>query len=345
VLRQSPPSSIKNKKKKKKKKGNDEEKEKSHCDCALLNYNFGINRDCCIQCSHPPTTHFCRFNKDILNPITYHGTIGEGKRAYKKLSNDIFAKTLLRRTKESEKEQLFLPQRLVSIRRDSLSEEEDEIYRNIYSDSTQQMGDLEEEGVVLNNIAHVFDLLTKLRQAVNHPLLLLLSPSYNKNNTKVASHENQSDTTQQQDEVCSSCNVVLDNDPSSGNRKIEHSLSHILYCKTCFEMEFGNEEENEVSTPPHLTNGYEEEEEETITSITHSFSTPPTIPMTSSNELSMTTLTHQQFRNKNKKIIKDLQNGVVASLSGGEKCPHFISTKIWALLEEIHKMRSTDKVF
>lgn len=37
-----------------------------------------------------------------------------------------------------------------------------------------------ESGTILNNYAHIFDLLIRLRQAVNHPYLVVYSASGNK---------------------------------------------------------------------------------------------------------------------------------------------------------------------
>lgn len=65
-----------------------------------------------------------------------------------------------------------LPPRLVAIRRDFFSEEELEVYKSLYQDVTRRYNTYVEEGTILNNYANVFDLLTRMRQASNHPDLV-----------------------------------------------------------------------------------------------------------------------------------------------------------------------------
>jgi DNA repair protein RAD16 len=83
-----------------------------------------------------------------------------------------------------------LPPRVVRFRRVELDDEENDFYEALYGQSkTKFLGYPQidfnslsfldnfvryvDEGTILNNYAHVFDLLLRLRQAVDHPYLVL----------------------------------------------------------------------------------------------------------------------------------------------------------------------------
>lgn len=70
---------------------------------------------------------------------------------------------------------LALPPRSVRLRRDALDDRERDFYEALYTQSQAQFGEYVAAGTVLNNYAHVFDLLVRLRQAVNHPYLVVHS--------------------------------------------------------------------------------------------------------------------------------------------------------------------------
>jgi DNA repair protein RAD16 len=75
-------------------------------------------------------------------------------------------------TKLERADDLGLPPRKVIIRRDLFNEEEEEVYDSLYSDTVRRFNTYVEAGTVLNNYANIFELLTRMRQAVNHPELL-----------------------------------------------------------------------------------------------------------------------------------------------------------------------------
>ena len=52
---------------------------------------------------------------------------------------------------------------------------EHDFYQGIYTQSQAQFGSYVDAGTLLNNYAHVLDLLTRLRQAINHPYLVIYS--------------------------------------------------------------------------------------------------------------------------------------------------------------------------
>ncbi|RLN55028.1 hypothetical protein BBJ28_00009032 [Nothophytophthora sp. Chile5] len=84
---------------------------------------------------------------------------------------------LLRRTKEGRADDISLPPKLVRIRRDWLDERENDFYEAIYTQSQAQFNTYVSSGTLLNNYAHIFDLLIRLRQAVDHPYLVIYSKS------------------------------------------------------------------------------------------------------------------------------------------------------------------------
>jgi DNA repair protein RAD16 len=82
---------------------------------------------------------------------------------------------LLRRTKETRADDIELPPRVVRVRMDHLSKEEDDYYQSLYTQSQTEFGNYVAAGTVLHNYAHIFDILIRLRQAVDHPYLVEFS--------------------------------------------------------------------------------------------------------------------------------------------------------------------------
>ena len=92
-----------------------------------------------------------------------------------KLKNEVLDKCLLRRTKETHAEDMNLPPRVVTIRAVRLHPIEEDFYEALYTQTKSSFDDYVAEGTLLNNYAHIFDLLTKMRQAVDHPYLIVHS--------------------------------------------------------------------------------------------------------------------------------------------------------------------------
>lgn len=101
--------------------------------------------------------------------------VAEGKLAMKKLRDNVITKVLLRRTKIERAADISLPPKIVRVRRDALDAREDDFYQALYTQSHAQFNTYVAAGTLLNNYAHVFDLLIRLRQAVDHPYLILYS--------------------------------------------------------------------------------------------------------------------------------------------------------------------------
>lgn len=115
--------------------------------------------------------HMCWWNNEVLKPIQSNGYIGDGRIAMEKLGL-LLDRVMLRRTKVECADDLGLPPRTVMVRRDIFSEEEEDIYRSLYSDVSRQFATYVEHDTVLNNYANIFELLTKMRQCADHPDLV-----------------------------------------------------------------------------------------------------------------------------------------------------------------------------
>jgi len=70
---------------------------------------------------------------------------------------------------------MVLPPKVVTIEPNFLDARENDFYQGIYTQSQAQFGSYVDAGTLLNNYAHVLDLLTRLRQAINHPYLVIYS--------------------------------------------------------------------------------------------------------------------------------------------------------------------------
>jgi len=92
-----------------------------------------------------------------------------------KLKREVLDLVLLRRTKNSCSTDLFLPPRLVSIRTVRLHPIEEDFYNALYTQGKSTFDDYVSNGTILNNYAHIFDLLMRMRQAVGHPYLVVYS--------------------------------------------------------------------------------------------------------------------------------------------------------------------------
>ncbi|XP_010484700.1 PREDICTED: DNA repair protein RAD16-like isoform X2 [Camelina sativa] len=144
------------------------------CDCRILDY---MAHQSCPSCPHNTVRHFCWWNKYVAKPVTLHGSFGMGKRAMILLKHKVLKDILLRRTKLGRAADLALPPRIISLRRDSLDVKEADYYESLYKDSQAEFNTYIQAGTLMNNYAHIFDLLTRLRQAVDHPYLVVYSNS------------------------------------------------------------------------------------------------------------------------------------------------------------------------
>lgn len=141
------------------------------CDCKSVN-NHCVGFSGCVRCGHSSSSHTHFFNHFFLKPIQDHGNESEGAVAFGRL-HSLLKHIMLRRTKREREDDLGLPPKVVRIRRDKFSEEEIDLYDSIYSDGKRKFDTYVSQGVVLNNYANLFTLITRMRQMADHPDLVL----------------------------------------------------------------------------------------------------------------------------------------------------------------------------
>ena len=141
------------------------------CECKSLDYVFEDNKYC-VCCGHTKMQHYSYFKQMISNPIVKFSFRGAGAEAMRILKADVLDKLLLRRTKEERSADLNLPPIDVLIRKSPLGEAEQDFYTALHAQSRTKFDTFANQGTLLHNYAHIFDLLTRLRQAADHPYLL-----------------------------------------------------------------------------------------------------------------------------------------------------------------------------
>ncbi|XP_061356483.1 ATP-dependent helicase rhp16 isoform X2 [Gastrolobium bilobum] len=186
------------------------------CDCRTLDHSSSKQ---CSNCCHSSVRHFCWWNKYIATPIQSYGYGDCGRRAMILLKDKILKNIVLRRTKIGRAADLALPPRIVSLRRDSLDIKEQDYYESLYNESQAQFNTYVEANTLMNNYAHIFDLLTRLRQAVDHPYLVVYSP------TAALRGGNSASNGGNVEQACGLCHEAVE-DP------VVTSCEHI-FCKAC----------------------------------------------------------------------------------------------------------------
>ncbi|ODQ64471.1 hypothetical protein NADFUDRAFT_26816 [Nadsonia fulvescens var. elongata DSM 6958] len=141
------------------------------CDCKQHDWKF-TNRRTCDFCDHRPMDHVSFFNHSLLKHIQKNGVSDESRQAMTHIRT-LLGHVMLRRTKMERADDLGLPPRIVEIRRDFFNEEEKDLYASIYSDVKRKFSTYVNQGVVLNNYANIFTLITRMRQIADHPDLVI----------------------------------------------------------------------------------------------------------------------------------------------------------------------------
>ncbi|KAH3680805.1 hypothetical protein WICMUC_000156 [Wickerhamomyces mucosus] len=141
------------------------------CPCRSKEWKFSDWRHC-DECGHLPMQHTNFFNHFMLKNIQKHGIAGDGLTSFSNIQS-LLKNIMLRRTKVERADDLGLPPRVEEIRRDFFNEEEKDLYQSLYSDSKRKFNEYVAEGVVLNNYANIFTLITRMRQLADHPDLVL----------------------------------------------------------------------------------------------------------------------------------------------------------------------------
>ena len=145
------------------------------CDCKSLHFRF-IDNKFCQKCGCARTKHYSYFKQVISGPIIKFG-IGDGS-ALNVLKTQVLDAILLRRTKLERQADLNLPPISVEIKKNKLTKEEFDFYESIYKQSILKFDTFAKSGTLLHNYAHIFDLLTRLRQALDHPYLIVYGADY-----------------------------------------------------------------------------------------------------------------------------------------------------------------------
>lgn len=141
------------------------------CECASKEWKFSDNMHC-DSCGHVLMQHTNFFNHFMLKNIQKFGVEGPGLESFNNIQT-LLKNVMLRRTKVERADDLGLPPRVVTVRKDYFSEEEKDLYRSLYTDSQRKYNSFVEKGVVLNNYANIFSLITRMRQLADHPDLVL----------------------------------------------------------------------------------------------------------------------------------------------------------------------------
>ncbi|KAJ2701783.1 DNA repair protein rad16, partial [Coemansia spiralis] len=143
------------------------------CDCSSLHWEFTSSKYC-NQCGCKRLYHFSYWNMHILKPIQDSPIRSvESRVGFKKLDK-LLDNVMLRRTKVERSDDLGLPPRIVVTRRDKFSPEEEDLYVSLFSNYQREFEAYTRHGTVLNNYANLFELITRMRLAANHPDLLQL---------------------------------------------------------------------------------------------------------------------------------------------------------------------------
>lgn len=135
------------------------------------------------------------------------------------LKEKVLKGIVLRRTKKGRAADLALPPKIVTLRRDSFDKNEMEFYEALYTQSVTQFDAYVDAGTLMNNYAHIFDLLTRLRQAVDHPYLVAYS--------KTAGHPEgmKNEGNESMESQCGICHNLAED-------VVVTSCDH-AFCKTC----------------------------------------------------------------------------------------------------------------
>lgn len=118
--------------------------------------------------------------------------------------------------------------RIVNVRMDLLDEREEDFYQALYTQSQARFNTYVQSGTVLNNYAHIFDILIRLRQAVDHPYLVTHSETTtyaSEAAVATAGKKKKGDV----EETCGICH-----EPLEDVQAVKANCSH-YFCQLCIE--------------------------------------------------------------------------------------------------------------
>mmetsp|Transcript_103076 Transcript_103076/g.177906 ORF Transcript_103076/g.177906 Transcript_103076/m.177906 type:complete len:1211 (+) Transcript_103076:60-3692(+) len=193
------------------------------CECERCTF---MRERHCPTCGHNRMFHYSYFKSKISTPIIKYGYVGAGVEAFKRLREEVLQKVLLRRTKEQKKGDLKLPPLKITIRKDKLSTQERDFYESIYRQSQVNFGTYVSKGTVLHNYAHIFDLLTSLRRAVDHPYLIVYG--------NAAARHAVAGGPRQPTKACDTCGLCQDDIEEDDEESCVAKCGHIFH-KECIQ--------------------------------------------------------------------------------------------------------------
>ena len=147
------------------------------CECKSLCWNFGPEQRACRECGHAGPRHYSHFNQTVINPINRYGYVGDGRKGFLTLRNDILLPAQLRRTKAERAADVRLPSLTIDVAVTQMDEVERDFYESLYMLTRAKFDGYVKKGSVLHNYAHIFELLSRLRQTCDHPYLVVHSKS------------------------------------------------------------------------------------------------------------------------------------------------------------------------
>ncbi|KAL9225985.1 hypothetical protein vseg_001847 [Gypsophila vaccaria] len=157
------------------------------CDCRVLDYSSSVE---CQNCNHKASRHFCWWHKNVATHMGRHRNSTERQRATILLKHKVLANILLRRTKSGRASELALPPRIISVRRDTFDVKEEDYYRSLHMQCQATFSTYVVEGRLVASFADLFELATCLRQAVNHPYLVIYSRTNSVRNESIVKLDN-----------------------------------------------------------------------------------------------------------------------------------------------------------
>ena len=200
---------------------------------------------------------FCDYNwwnQVIMKPIR-----NRDEKGFARLQT-ILQSILLRRTKTQKINNtpiVTLPPRIMKVRKIPFMKEEEDFYKALWANAKTKFNKYVEVGTVLRNYAHILELLLRLRQACDHPNLVVASRSKNaKDFHKIiekylkesSAPGNFSDKLQEITERCNisdiECLICLESIDTPMIAPCGH-----LFCKECIEREFTNCTNNDTKCP------------------------------------------------------------------------------------------------
>ena len=189
------------------------------CECKSLCWNFGPNQRACAECGHAGPRHYSHFNQTVINPITRYGYVGDGKKGFLTLRNDVLLPAQLRLTKAERAADVKLPPLKIEIRETEFDEVERDFYDSLYMLTRAKFDGYVKKCSVLHNYAHIFELLSRLRQACDHPYLVIHSKTAGATGQGAALGEkkkknaNPTDALPDDDDVCRAISIAGAEEP------------------------------------------------------------------------------------------------------------------------------------